>query len=328
MRTYSNPNRRTFLAALFCVGLPVLVGCNPPAPETPASPGTTIPGESKAPAAGGSPAAGDPAASTGGKLAIEGSNTMLPLAQKWAAAFKTSGGVDVSVQGAGSGQGITALINGTCQIADASRPAKDEEKAKAKTAGFEMYETAVARDGITIIVNPSNPIKELTLEQLAKIYAGQIKNWKEVGGPDLPITASGRDTTSGTYSFFLEDVIEKKLGKGTKYRADMSSTPSNPKIGEDVAAQKGGIGYIGIAYAGEFTKAGKVKEVPVSFETGKPAVLPSEATVLDGTYPISRALFCYTRGTPEGDVKKYLDFVTGTEGQAIVKAEGYVTLKK
>jgi phosphate transport system substrate-binding protein len=322
MQTISPCNRRAFVAALFAVALPVLAGCNPPAPEGTASPATTAPAtDAKAP--GANPGGG----ASGGKIAIEGSNTMLPLAQKWADAFKKSGGPDVSVQGAGSGQGITALINGTCQIANASRPAKDEEKEKAKAAGFEMYETAVARDGITIVVNPSNPIKELTLEQLANIYAGKVKNWKEVGGPDLPITASGRDTASGTYAFFLEDVIEKKLGKGTKYRADMSSTASNPKIGEDVAAQKGGIGYIGIAYASEFTKAGKVKEVPISFETGKPAILPNEKTVLDGTYPISRALFCYTKGTPEGDVKKYLDFVTGAEGQAIVKAEGYIPLK-
>lgn len=311
--------RAGLLVALVSLFVPALSGCNPPPPESGPSPATTTEA-SKAPATGGAPGAD--------KLVIEGSNTMLPLAQKWTEAFKKAKpSVEITVSGEGSGQGIASLINGTCQIADASRPAKDKEKSDAKAKGFEMTETAVARDGITIIINPANTVNSLTVEQLAKIYAGQITNWKEVGGADEKIVTSGRDTSSGTYLFFLEDVIQK-LGKETKYRSDMISTPSNNKIAENVAVQKGGIGYIGVAYASEFTKSGKIKEVPVAFKAGDTPLLPTPDNVLSGKYPISRALLCYTRNAPEGTAKEYLDFIVGPEGQKIVVDEGYIPLKK
>lgn len=294
---------------------PLLVGCDAPKPE--ASP-------SSAASAGSAPS---PAASAGGattgKIAIEGSDTLRPLAEKWVEAFKAKNpGVELTVTGGGTGQGITALINGTAQIADASRSAEAKEKDAAKAKGFEMVETAVARDGITIIVHPSNTIKAITLAQLKGIYTGKINNWKEIGGADEKITTSGRDTASGTYKYFQEDVLKKE-----KYRPDMTSTNSNNKIAENVTAQKGGIGYIGVAFAAEFTKAGKVKEVPVAFKDGETPVLPTSENILSGKYPISRALFNYTKGQPEGAIKQYLDFVIGPEGQEIVKKEGYVTLK-
>ncbi|GAB4457255.1 MAG: phosphate ABC transporter substrate-binding protein [Armatimonadaceae bacterium] len=314
----SSSSRIAAAAALLGMLMP-LMGCNPPAPEGDAAPtGAAMTSET---------GTGEAPTSTAGRLVIEGSDTVLPLSQKWADEFKKKNpSADITVSGGGSGQGITSLLNGTTDIANASRPAKDEEKEKAKEKGFELYETAVARDGITIVVHPTNPVKSLTVEQLARIYAGQVRNWKDVGGPDLPITTNGRDTSSGTYAFFQEDVLAK-LGKETKYRTDMSTNPSNNKIAENVASQKGGIGYIGVAYASEFTEAGKVKEVPIAFAEGQEALLPTSENVMSGKYPISRALFNYTRNAPEGTAKEYLDYVTSPEGQEIVKAEGYIALK-
>ncbi|MBC8102523.1 MAG: PstS family phosphate ABC transporter substrate-binding protein [Cytophagales bacterium] len=308
-----------FSFALVCGALvSVLTGCNPPAATSDAT--TASSGASSSDTGGGSSSGGE----AGKALVIEGSDTLLPLAQKWAEDFKKQNpDANITVSGGGSGQGIKSLINGTATIADASREADDKEKAQAKGKGFELTETAVARDGITIIVNPSNSIKSLTLAQVKDIYTGKVNNWKEIGGSDLKITASGRDSASGTYKYFQEDV----LGKNEKYRADMASTPSNNAIANNVAQQKGGIGYIGVAYATEFTKAGKVREVPVAFKVGEQPVLPTSENILNGKYPISRALYNYTKNSPEGLAKSYLDYVTGPEGQKVVTEQGYVTLK-
>lgn len=312
----SLPRQSAFLCLIGGALLPVLSGCNPPS----ASDGT-----SGTPASPSSSSAASAAPGTDSKtLVIEGSDTLLPLAQKWAEEFKKKNPeVTITVSGGGSGQGIKSLINGTAIIADASRAAEDKEKQQAKDKGFELTETAVARDGITIIVNPANPVKSLTLAQLKDIYTGKTNNWKEVGGSDLKITTSGRDSASGTYKYFQEDV----LGKNEKYRADMASTPSNNAIANNVTQQKGGIGYIGVAYATEFTKAGKVREVPVAFKAGAEAVLPTAENILSDKYPISRALYNYTRNAPSGIAKEYLDYVTGADGQKIVTGQGYVTLK-
>lgn len=264
----------------------------------------------------------DGGAGSSKKLVIEGSDTLLELSQKWAEEYqKKNPDIELTVTGGGSGQGITSLINGTADIANASREASDKEKAQAKEKGFDMVETAVARDGITIVVNPSNTVKSLTLEQVAGIYTGKIKNWSEVGGPNVPVSASGRDTSSGTYKYFQEDIL-----KNEKYRADMKSTPSNNAIAQNVGNEPGGVGYIGVAYANEFTKAGKVKEVPISFKAGETPVMPTPENILGGKYPISRALYNYTRNTPDGQVKAYLDFATGPDGQKIVEQIGFVTL--
>jgi phosphate transport system substrate-binding protein len=330
IRLVETPMNKTLIAlraTLFLLAVsifaPALTGCNPP--TAPAENGDA---SSKAPdtmTPGTTPASpGTPAGPNANSLKIEGSNTLLPLAQEWAKAFGTKKPeANIPVAGGGSGQGITALINGTTDIANASRPAKDEEKAEAKAKGFELFETAVARDGITIVVNPANPVKTLTMDQIKGIYTGKINNWKEIGGADEKIICSGRDSSSGTYEYFMEDVLKKE-----KYRADMISTPSNNAIAKNVETQKGGIGYIGVAYATEFTKSGKVKEVPVSFKEGEPGLLPTEDNVLSGKYPISRALFNYTKNKPDGLAKEYLDFVTGPEGQDLVKKVGYIPLKK
>lgn len=304
----------TRVATLFLLGLIITagIGCgdkNEPAANTSATPGTTATPSGE---------------SNSNRLVIKGSDTLLPLSQQWAEKFKAANaGADVTVTGGGSGTGLVGLINGTCEIANSSRPAKDSEKTQAKEKGVEMVETPVARDGITIIVHPSNKITSLTLEQLAGIYTGKINNWKEVGGADLKIIASGRDSASGTYAYFQEDVLAKE-----KYRADMISTPSNNAIANNVASQEGGIGYIGVAYASAFTKAGKVREVPIAFKSGDTPVLPTEDNILSGKYPISRALFNYTNGQPKGVAAKYLEYVTGPDGQKVVEDLGFVPLKK
>jgi phosphate transport system substrate-binding protein len=303
----SLPRQGLFMFLISASLLPIATGCNPPG--------------------AGNRETGKTDVDAGGRktLVIEGSDTLLPLAQTWAEEFKKlNPDVTITVSGGGSGQGIKSLINGTATIADASREAEEKEKQQAKDRGFELTETAVARDGITIIVNPANPIKSLTLAQLKDIYTGKVNNWNEVGGASLKITTSGRDSASGTYKYFQEDV----MGKDEKYRADMASTPSNNAIANNVGQQKGGIGYIGVAYATEFTKAGKVREVPIAFKEGEAAILPTAENILSNRYPISRALFNYTRNAPVGIAKEYLDYVTGAAGQKVVTDQGYVRLKK
>ncbi len=258
----------------------------------------------------------------GGRLVIKGSDTLLPLSQQWAQAFDAKKpGTDISVTGGGSSTGITALVSGTCDIANSSRKMRPREYASAKERNLVIKEFAVARDGLSIIIHPSNPVKSLTVQQVAGIYTGAITNWNQVGGPNLKIVASGRDPSSGTYGFFQEDVL-----KNARYRADMISTPSNNAIASNVASDPGGIGYVGVAYAKAFEGARKVNEIPVAFAKGQAPVEPTDANVKSGKYPISRYLYNYTRGNPTGLVKQYLDFVRGREGQAIVEKVGYVPL--
>lgn len=260
----------------------------------------------------------------GGRLVIKGSDTLLPIAQPWAQAFsRQKPGADVSVTGGGSSTGITALINGTCDIANSSRKIRPGEIRNAKSRNVIIREFPVARDGLTIVVHPSNPVKSLSVDQVAAIYTGRVNNWSELGGPNLRIVTNGRDTSSGTYGFFQEDVL-----RNAKYRADMISTPSNNAIANNVANDRGGIGYIGVAYATEFVKAGKVKEVPISFTRGGAALLPTEENVKSGKYPISRYLYNYVAGTPRGLAADYLRFIRSSEGQAIVEKEGYFSITR
>jgi len=309
-------SRRTLLGIAALALLPVLAGCPAPPPD---SAGGTTGGTTGAAA----PATGGGAGGAGGSLTIKGSDTLLPLAKSWVEEFqKENPGANITVSGGGSGQGISALINGTTDIADASRKIEDKETAQAKSKGIDVKEVAVAMDGITIVVNPKNPIKSITVPQLADIYTGKVKNWKEIGGPDLKIVANGRDTSSGTYKYFQEEILKKK-----DYRADMVSNNANNAIASNVGQNEGAIGYIGVAYAAEFTKAGTVKEIPVSFAPGQTPLLPTPDNVHSGKYPISRALYNYVGGEPKGMAKAYLDYVTSDKGQEIVKKEGFITLK-
>jgi phosphate transport system substrate-binding protein len=264
------------------------------------------------------------ASSLEGKLVIKGSDTVLPLAQAWAEAFmKKHPDVSISVSGGGSGVGIAALLDGTCDIADASRELKPEEAEKAKSLGIQIYDTKVAIDGISIIVNPKNPIKKITFSQLKDIYSGKAQSWKEFGGPNVKITAVGRDTASGTYELFREKI----LGEKGQYAPTVIHTPSNNAIATTVSQDIGAIGYVGVAYAEKFAKSGKVKIIAVAKDDKSTPLMPTKDNIKKGKYPLFRYLHNYTRGKPQGLIKAYLDFVLSPEGQKIVEKVGYIPIK-
>ncbi|MBC7329161.1 PstS family phosphate ABC transporter substrate-binding protein [bacterium] len=258
-----------------------------------------------------------------GKLVIKGSDTLLPLAQAWAEEFmRRHPDVSVSVTGGGSGVGIAALLDGTCDIANASRNLTKSEAERAKSLGIQIHETKVAIDGISVIVNPQNPINSLTISQLKDIYTGRIKSWKELGGQDLKITAVGRDTPSGTYELFKEKVLGEE-----NYAPTVLNTPSNNQIAMTVSQDLGAIGYVGVAYADKFAKSGKVKIIAIAKDKSSSPLLPTKENIKSEKYPLYRYLFNYTREEPKGIVKEYLDFVLSPEGQKKVEEIGYIPLK-
>lgn len=252
-------------------------------------------------------------------VTLKGSDTILPLAQALAEQYQASHkNADVSVTGGGSGVGITALVNGNTDIADASRPIQPKEYDQAKAKGFIPKATRVAKDGICVITNKSTGVNELTMKQIGGIYSGRISNWKEVGGPNLRIVVVGRDSSSGTYGFFKDTLFP-----GQPYRSDMLAMPSNNAIAQVVSRDAGAIGYIGLAYYEKWS--GKVKAVAV--KEGAKAILPSTGTVSDGSYPLFRYLFMVTRGSASGEVADFLKFAQSSEGQKIVSKVGYVPLR-
>jgi phosphate transport system substrate-binding protein len=251
------------------------------------------------------------------KITVKGSDTMVILAQKWAEVYmKSHPEVNVQVTGGGSGTGISALINGSTDICNASRPMKNTEVDKLKERyGSLGVEIPCAKDGITIYLNESNPVKELTIKQLGLIFSSKIKNWKEVGGPNTDIKLYGRENSSGTYVFFQENVV-----KGD-YAASCQTLPGTAAVVNAVKNDKYGIGYGGAAYA-----VG-VKHCLVKKDDKSAAVAPSAATIKNGTYPISRYLYMYLRNRPTGDIKKYVDWILGPEGQKLVVDLGYFPVK-
>ena len=250
----------------------------------------------------------------GGKsITITGSTTVLPIAQKAAEDFmKKHPDVRISVAGTGSGDGIKAVIDGTADIGDASREMKKKEIKLAKSKGITPKQFVVALDCIVPVVHPSNKVSDLTLAQLKKIYTGDIKNWKEVGGADLKIVAVSRDSSSGTFEVWNKKV----LGKKVRVRPDAQLQASNGAVAQAVAGNKNAIGYVGIGYVNDKLKALKVG-----------GVMASAKTAMDKSYPIARGLNMYTRGEPKGAVKQFIDFVLSPEGQKIVVEEGFVSLK-
>lgn len=263
-------------------------------------------------------------AATQEELKIEGSTTVLPIAGRAAELFQLlHPEIAVTVKGGGSSVGIAALINGTTDIANASRPMKQKEWDQAAAAGVNPVEHAIAKDGIAIVVHPSNTVESLTFEQIAEIYTNsKAQNWKDFGGPDLPIVVVSRDTTSGTYESFLDMVIKKVKGKGARLRPDVIYVGSNAEMVATVEGAEGAIGYIGVGYIKP-----TLKVLPVSPE-GVTYVKASVATVLDGSYPISRSLYMYTDGVPTQEEPRglFLDFIYSRTGQAIVVEQGYVPL--
>jgi phosphate transport system substrate-binding protein len=252
-------------------------------------------------------------------LAVKGSDTMVILGQRWAETYmKANPGVTVQVTGGGSGTGIAALINGTTDICESSRPMKDKEKQDTQEKrGAPAVETKVALDALAVYVNEKNPIQEISIPALHKIYAGDTKNWKDVGGPDHAIILYGRENNSGTYGYFKEHVLENK-----DFAASVQTLAGTSAV---VAAVKGdtwGIGYGGIAYL-EGIRALKVKK-----DDASPSVAPSLETAQSGTYPISRFLYFYTAGQPTGLEKKFTDWVVSPAGQAVIEQVGYYPLPK
>jgi phosphate transport system substrate-binding protein len=251
-------------------------------------------------------------------VTVKGSDTMVILGQRWAETYmNTTPGQVVMVTGGGSGTGIAALINGTTDICQASRAMRQDEKLKLRDRYQTMgIETPVARDGVTIYVHESNPVPSLTVAQLRDIYLGKTTNWKQVGGRDATILLYGRENSSGTYGFFKEMVLENR-----DFADRLQALPGTSAVVNAVSKDPNGIGYGGAAYARG------VKEVPLKSDDKSAAVVPSLASVSDGSYPLSRYLFFYTRQKPAGDVKKFVDWVLSPTGQEIVSKVGYYPLK-
>jgi phosphate transport system substrate-binding protein len=229
--------------------------------------------------------------------------------------------VRISVTGGGSGTGIAALINGTVDIANASRAIKPEEVDEARAKGVEPFEIAVAQDAIAVVVNPANPVDQLTMQQISAIYTGQITNWQEVGGEDRPIVLLSRESNSGTYVFFLEEVIRQgDADSDLLFSPDTLLLPSSEGISAEIRQNPNALGYDGLGYV-----TPDQKTLAIALSPTGPVVKPSLATVVDGSYPISRPLFMYTPGPPTGATKTYLDWIM-TAGQQQVKELGFVPL--
>jgi len=245
-------------------------------------------------------------------LVIKGSTTVLPITQKVAEAYmKEFPNVNISISGGGSGNGIKAIIDGTTDIANSSRFIKDSEVKQAIDNGAYPVPFSVAYDCIVPVVHPSNPVNDLTLDQLQAIYMGKVKNWKEVGGDDHPVVVISRDTSSGTYEVWEEKVLKKeRVFPGALLQA------SSGAVVQGVANNKNGIGYIGIGYLTDTVKAVSVN-----------GIVGSEETTLSGAFPVSRPLFIFTRGWPEGTTVHFINYLLNPEkGQKMVKESGFVPL--
>ncbi len=262
------------------------------------------------------------AACTGSSLAaaitVKGSDTLVILAQKWAEVYMSKKpDVKIQVTGGGSGTGIAALQNQTTDLCNSSRKIRAAEIAECiKSFGRRPTEYKVALDGLSVYVSETNPLKELTIEQVRLIFTGKTRNWKDVGGPDAPITVYSRENSSGTYEFFKENVLQ-----GQDFASRAQTMPGTASVLEAVAKDKNGIGYGGAAY-------GKgAKHLAIKKDENSPAIEPNEETVVKGTYPIWRHLFVYVNpALDKGATSAYLTWMRSDEGQALVKEIGYFPL--
>jgi phosphate transport system substrate-binding protein len=267
---------------------------------------------------------GTPNPASQGTIVNIGSDTLVNLALAWAETYQAEHPeVAVSVTGGGSGTGLAALINGTADIANASRPISDEERSNAQANGIEPVEFVVARDAIAIVVNPENPVDHLTLPQLSAMYTGQVTRWQAVGGQDRPIVLLSRETNSGTHVYFLEHVV--RLGQKDNpalFSPDTLLLPSSEGISAEVRRNPNAVGYDGLGYV-----TPDQKTLAVAADQGQPFVLPSITSVNDKTYPIARDLYMYTAGPPSGVVKAYLDWLLSPEAQDLVAELGFVPVQ-
>lgn len=262
----------------------------------------------------------------GEMIQVKGSDTMVNLGQAWAEAYmKANPDANIAVTGGGSGTGIAAMIQGTTDIAESSRPMKDKELTQAKERGAKPVEHEVALDALSVIVNPSNAVSKLTIDQLSDIFTGKITNWKQIGGPDEKIVLLSRDKNSGSHVFFLEHVVRRGNDKGPEeYAKDALMLPSSEAIAAQVATDKGTIGYVGLGYV----DPKKHKALAIAKDATSPYVVPSVENAINRTYPVSRPLYWYTNGEPEGGIKDLLDFVLSPDGQKIVDKLGFAPIKK
>ncbi len=265
------------------------------------------------------------AASGKNSIQIKGSDTMVNLSQAWAEKYMDENTGDfVAVTGGGSGTGLSSLISGTCDIAMSSRNIKDKEIALARQKGIDPNEIKAALDGLAVVVNPANPVSKLTIGQLAGIFTGKISNWKEVGGKDEKIVILSREVNSGTHVYFKEHVLRKNDSNSKEEFAPSAlMLSSSQAIADEIAGNTAAIGYYGMGYISK-----KQKPVAVAKDEKSAYIEPEIENVVNGEYPISRPLFLYTNGSPEGLVKKFVDYVLSKEGQDIVLATDFVPVNR
>jgi phosphate transport system substrate-binding protein len=257
-------------------------------------------------------------------LQIKGSDTMVNLGQAWAEAYmKQNPGTSIAVTGGGSGTGISAMVNNTCDIAEVSREMKESEIKLVESKGFTPKKITVALDGLAVVVNPANKISELTIDQLADIFTGKIKNWKELGGRDAKIVLLSREVNSGTHVYFKEHVLRKGKADGNEeFAPEALLLSSSQAIADEVSQNLDAIGYYGMGYI-----TAKEKALKIAKEKNVPAISPTMDNVISGAYPISRPLLMYSKGEPKGLVKSFIDYVLSPAGQEIVKKLDFVPVK-
>lgn len=260
-------------------------------------------------------------------ITVKGSDTIVTMGQRWAEEYmKKNPNVSIQVTGGGSGVGIAALMNGTTDLANASRAIKPKEIEKAKAAGYYPEEFKVAIDSLALVVNSQNPVKDLTLKQILGIYTGRINDWSEVGGGQGGIIRYCRESSSGTYQFFKEQIL-----KNQDYAADCQTMPGTSAVNNAVIKDPNAIGFGGVGY---FVGQSGIKVLSIKKDDKSEAVSPLTA---DGSavdyeaawskrYPIWRYLYIYTGVKPRGEIKEYLNWIQSEEGQEIVKADGFVPL--
>ncbi len=251
-------------------------------------------------------------------ITVKGSDTMVILAQRWAEKYmEKNPGVTIQVTGGGSGTGIAALINGSTEICNSSRPMKPSEREKLKarynTLGVEVK---TAKDGLSVYLNEKNNVKELSIEQVKDIYTGKITNWKDVGGMDSKIIVYGRENSSGTYVYFKDNVLG-----GADFTAKMQSMPGTAAVVNAVVKDANAIGFGGAAYAKG------IKYASIKKDANSTAYQPTEENIKAGHYPITRFLFLYLRNKPTGELKEYIDWILSPEGQQLVAKVGYFPVK-
>lgn len=264
-------------------------------------------------------------------ITIKGSDTMVNLAQRWAEEYMAiNDAVTIQVTGGGSGTGIAALLNGTTNIANASRELKEKEYEQAKANNIEPNEIEVALDGIAVIVNPDNQVDNLTVQQLSDVFSGKITNWKALGGTDKEIVLYGRENSSGTYEFFKDNVLGRnESDTQVDFAPSTQVLQGTAALGEAVARDTKGIGYGGVGY---FAEREDVKILHVKENNNANAIAPAEngkvnyEAIWSREYPIARFLYIYTNGNPEGEIKDFVDYIISPEGQELVKNMEYIPL--